>query len=186
MLSICNVQVSSLKGRCRKLFCQGDHYNDKGNCVPLYTRMSGLGFNFRIKITPLQDIRGVNIPPVAVALLSALNNTLEKHFPLQHYETTVWYLTKDKGKIVRYYLFDIKIDNAKREFHFSQVFYNFYNEFKSMDSVHLASGNKFGFQIGIGHGVEIRRRIELYSVNKENGNLRVLLETNHEGSQKIT
>ena len=153
-----------------------------GTCVPLYTKMTGLNFNFRIKVTPLQYIQVVKIRQVAEGLLSVVDDTLARSTILQNHYITLSYLARDNGKVVRYYLFDINICNAKHEFLFSQVIheiYTFFNEIQTIDTVRLPAGVTVGFKYDIGHEIE-ESWMGLVDVSHPgDGNFRVLIKDEH-------
>ena len=141
--------------------------------------VTGLGFKFRIKATPLQDIRGVKIRQVAETLLSVVNDKLVRSITLKNRNITLSYLARDNGKVVRYYLLDIKIYNAKHEFLYSQAVeevYNFFEEIKTTDVLRLSTGVGLGFKYDIGHGIEESRSGLVDLVNPGDGKFRVLIK----------
>ena len=141
--------------------------------------MTGLGFKFSIKATPLQGIRGDKIRQVAEALLSVVNNTLVRSNTLQYCNVTLSYLARNNGKVVRYYLLDIKLFNARREFLYSQAvqeIYNFYDKIKTTDMLRLSTEVQVGLKYDIEHGIEESRTGLIDLVNPGDGKFRVLIK----------
>ena len=152
-----SVHGVSLQGRCRKLLCPRDHYMEKGRCIPLYNRITGMGVNLEIKITPPQSIQDAETKQVAEAIFSAVNSTLEKCVSLQYRDITAWYLAKNRGKTVRCYLFDIKLFNVNQEFLFDGAIKdlnNFFHELESDNTILISNGIKYEVQYEIGHGIQ--------------------------------
>ena len=147
--------------------------------MPLYTRVTGLSFNLRIKVTPLEDIQGVEIRQVAGALLSVVDDTLARIIILQNRYITLSYLARDKGKVVRCFLLDIKIHSIKREFLFSQAvqeLFKFYYEIKTIGNLNLATGITVGLKYDIGHGIEQSWTGLIDLMHPGDGNFRVLIK----------
>ena len=130
---------------------------DKNRCIPLYNRITGMGVNLEIKLTPLHSIQDAEIKQVAEAIFSAVNSTLEKCVSLQYRDITAWYLAKNRGKTVRCYLIDIRLFNVNQEFLFDEAIKdlnNFFHEFETDNTIFLSNGIKYEVQYEIGHGIQ--------------------------------
>ena len=131
-----------------------------GQCVPLYNILTGFDINFKLKITPVRDIKGNKAKIVVEKLKSTVNNSLENLVSLQSREVWVWFLPKGNKKDVGYYIFDIFLYNASNEIKHSQAvpeLHSFFNSIKSLNTLQFSDGNKFEFRYGIGHGIELNR-----------------------------
>ena len=122
-----------------------------------------MDINFKLKLTPAQNVQVNRAKQVVEGLKSVVNNTLDNLVSLQPREVSVWFLpTGNKGnrKVVDYYLFDIFLYSASNEVQYNQAvkeMHTFFNSIKSLNTVHVLEGNKLEFKYDIGHGVELTR-----------------------------
>ena len=115
--------------------------------------------NFKLKITPMQDIKRSKAQHVGEKLKALVNNSLDNSVSLHIREIYVWYLPKGNMKVVAYYLFDMFLYNVTDEITYSQALrelHDFYYSISSLTRLEASDSlNSIELQYGIGHGLDV-------------------------------
>ena len=155
--------VNAFQGRCRKIICPRDHYEVLEDCIPLYNTLTGIDINFKIKVTPQQDVQGKVANTVAKELKLKISSLLTNIVSLQSRDISVWFMPKPDGKTIHFYLFDIFVCNASKKVVYNRAvleLHDLFNTIKHSNSLQISQQTAIGLKYDIGHMLDYNGRLE--------------------------
>ena len=171
----------SLQGRCRKTICPSDHYEEMEQCIPIYNTLTGLDINFKIKVTPEQDVHGKVAIDVAKELKQNVSSHLTNLISLQTRDITVWFLPKIGEKTIRSFLLDIFLYNASKKVKYNRAvleLHDFFYAIKSLNRLQISKDTTLGVTYEMGHKLDYGDQLgNLYHLT--GGGLKQYTNTNH-------
>ena len=132
-------------------------------CIPLYNTLTGLDINFKIKVTPEQDVEVKIANTVAKKLKLRVSSLLTNIVSLQSRDIAVWFMPKSDGTTVHFYLIDIFVYNASKKVVYNRAVMELQDFFKTIKflnrlqiSKEIALGLKYDIGRMLDYGAQLR------------------------------